>query len=99
MVRCVLKPSLHRILSFFSLTAFSVSGQVQVLTKEERLRFCKIIIALDDENHDELVKLMKEAGFQSKRMDPDVIWLYSKVNYDEDNMELTNGLHIQLVRS
>ena len=41
---------------------------------------------------------MTEAGFQSKKMNPDVIWLYSKVNYDQDNAELTNGLHIQMVR-
>jgi hypothetical protein len=43
-----------------------------------------------------VVRLMKEAGFQSKYMDPDIIYLYAKVCYDEDNKELTNGKHIQL---
>ena len=29
-------------------------------------------------------------------MDPEVIYLFAKVSYDEDNDKLTNGLHIQL---
>jgi hypothetical protein len=66
------------------------------LTKEQRHLFCKIIIALAEENKDTVVALMKEAGFRSKRMDPNVIYLYAKVCYDEDNKELTNGKHIQL---
>jgi len=39
---------------------------------------------------------MKEAGFQSERMDPEVIFLYAKVSYDQDSKELTNGKHIQM---
>ena len=34
--------------------------------------------------------------FKSKHLDEDVIYLYAKVGYDEDNDELTNGKHIQL---
>lgn len=69
---------------------------MKTLTKEQRHLFCKIIIALAEENKDTVVALMKEAGFQSKRMDPNVIYLYARVCYDEDNKELTNGKHIQL---
>jgi aarF domain-containing kinase len=72
------------------------TGQVKTLSKEQRHLFCKIIIALADEDKDTVVALMKEAGFRSKYMDPDVIYLYAKVCYDEDNKELTNGKHIQL---
>lgn len=71
-------------------------GQVKTLTKEQRHLFCKIIIALADEDKDTVVALMTEAGFRSKRMDPNIIYLYAKVSYDEDNKELTNGKHIQL---
>ena len=72
-------------------------GQVKVLdTKEKRHLFAKIVIALDDDDRPEVVRLMKEAGFKSQRMDPDVIWLYSKVAYDQDNDELTGGKHIQM---
>lgn len=72
-------------------------GQVKVLdTKEKRHLFAKIIIALDDDDRPEVVRLMKEAGFVSERMDPEVIWLYAKVGYDDDNAELTGGKHIQM---
>ena len=74
----------------------TTAGQVKTLNKEQRHLFCKIIIALAEENKDTVVVLMKEAGFQSKHMDPNIIYLYAKVCYDEDNKELTNGKHIQL---
>jgi len=35
-------------------------------------------------------------SFKSKKMDPEVIYLFTKVSYDEDNDKLTNGLFIQL---
>ena len=57
---------------------------------------CKIIIALSNNDKPTIITLMKEAGFQSKYMDEDVIYKYAKVSYDEDNDELTNGMHIQM---
>ena len=72
-------------------------GQVKVIeSKEKRHLLAKILIALDDDDRDEVVRLMKEAGFKSEKMDPEVIWLYSKVGYDEDNAQLTGGKHIQM---
>lgn len=71
-------------------------GQVKTLTKEQRHLFARIIIALDDDDRDKIIELMKEAGFKSQRMDPEVIFLYAKVGYDMDNKELTNGKHIQV---
>jgi aarF domain-containing kinase len=71
-------------------------GQVKVLTNEERLLFCKIIIALADEDKEQVCSLMKEAGYVSKNMDPEIMYKYARVGYDEDNEELTEGKHIQL---
>lgn len=71
-------------------------GQVKRLSKKLRHHFCKIIIALDDDNHEEIIRLMKEAGFRSNQMDEEVIYLYAKVGYDQDNRELTKGMHIQM---
>jgi predicted unusual protein kinase regulating ubiquinone biosynthesis (AarF/ABC1/UbiB family) len=71
-------------------------GQVKKLSKEKRHLFSKIIIALDDDNREDIIRLMKEAGFKSQKMDPEVIYLYAKVGYDEDNLHLTKGKHIQL---
>jgi aarF domain-containing kinase len=71
-------------------------GQVKKLSKEKRHLFSKIIIALDDDNREDIIRLMKEAGFKSEKMDPEVIYLYAKVGYDQDNLKLTKGKHIQL---
>jgi hypothetical protein len=35
-------------------------------------------------------------GFKSQHMDPEVIYLYAKAGYDQDNKELTKGMHIQM---
>jgi aarF domain-containing kinase len=66
-------------------------GQVKELSKEMRHLFARIIIALDDENKEEVVKFLKQAGYRSERMDPDNMYRYAKVGYDQDNKELTNG--------
>lgn len=71
-------------------------GQVKALTNSERHLMCKIIVALANDNRPEIISLMKEAGFKSKYMDEDVIYKYTKVSYDEDNDELTEGKHIQM---
>ena len=71
-------------------------GSTKQISKEMRHLFCKIVIALADDNRDEVCRLMKLAGFESDKMDPEVIYLYTKVHYDEDNDELTGGKHVQV---
>ena len=71
-------------------------GQVKVLTKEERLLFCKLIIALADDDKESICNLLEEAGYRSQRMDKDIMYKFARVAYDEDNEELTEGKHIQL---
>ena len=66
------------------------------MIKEERLLFCKLIIALADDNKDEICNLLEEAGYRSQRMDKDIMYKFARVAYDEDNEELTEGQHIQL---
>eukprot|EP00339_Tiarina_fusa_P027316 CAMPEP_0117060880 /NCGR_PEP_ID=MMETSP0472-20121206/42352_1 /TAXON_ID=693140 ORGANISM="Tiarina fusus, Strain LIS" /NCGR_SAMPLE_ID=MMETSP0472 /ASSEMBLY_ACC=CAM_ASM_000603 /LENGTH=319 /DNA_ID=CAMNT_0004779275 /DNA_START=74 /DNA_END=1030 /DNA_ORIENTATION=+ len=70
-------------------------GQVKRITKETRVLFSKLLIALDDDDKDEIVRLMKEAGFKTKNMDPEVIYLYAKVSYDEINDKILGGKHVQ----
>ena len=71
-------------------------GQVKRLTKADRHLFCHIVLALAEDNKPRIIELMKEAGFESKSMVPEVIYSYAKVAYDEDSKELTKGLHIQM---
>lgn len=71
-------------------------GQVKQLTKETRHLFAKLVIALDDDDKDQIVKLMKEAGMKTKTMNPEVIYLYAKVAYAEINDQILGGKHVQL---
>ncbi|KAL7576984.1 hypothetical protein ACA910_006738 [Epithemia clementina (nom. ined.)] len=71
-------------------------GQVKSLTKEQRHLFAKLIIALDENNNDEICGLIQEAGYKSKKMDPEVMVLYAKAAFDDDSRAITGGLHIQL---
>jgi len=71
-------------------------GQVKTLSREERLVFCRLILALADDDKDAVVKALKEAGYKSQKMDEDIMYTYARVAYDEDNETLTQGKHIQL---
>jgi aarF domain-containing kinase len=71
-------------------------GQVKRLSKETRHLFAKLIIALDDDNREEVVHLMKEAGMETKHMDPHVIFMYAKVGFDQNNDTLLGGKHVQM---
>ncbi|KAL7546219.1 hypothetical protein ACHAWF_009558 [Thalassiosira exigua] len=71
-------------------------GQVKVLTKEQRLLFCEIIVALADGDKDRVCELVREAGYKSEKMDRDIMYRWAIVSYDEDNEELTEGKHIQV---
>jgi aarF domain-containing kinase len=99
-------------------------GQVKVLTKDERLLFCQIIVALADNDKKALVELLKKAGYKTRYMvcvhilcamldqlsrcinshvnttapnqDPNIMYRFATLAYDEDSAELTEGKHIQL---
>jgi aarF domain-containing kinase len=71
-------------------------GQVKRLDKQTRHLFAKLIIALDDEDKEAVVQLMKDAGMRTKNMNPDVIYLYAKVSYDEISDQILKGKHVQL---
>src|SRR5210317_190989 len=71
-------------------------GQVKRISKETRHLFARLLIALDDDNKEEIVKLMKEAGMKTQNMNPEVIYLYAKVSYDTINDKILEGKHIQL---
>ena len=66
-------------------------GQVKRLSKETRHLLCKLIIAMDDDNVDETIRLVQEAGLKTQNMDPHVHYLYAKVSFDQDNLKLLGG--------
>ena len=70
-------------------------GQVKQLTKEQRHLFSRLIIALDDDNFSEIVRLTTAAGYKSENMIPECIYKYAVVAYDQER-RITGGKHIQL---
>lgn len=71
-------------------------GQVKLLPKKSRILLCQLMIALADDDKPKIVEVMKKAGYISKYMSDEKIYLYAKVGYDEDSKELTEGMHIQV---
>lgn len=71
-------------------------GQVKKISKETRHLFARLIIALDDDNKEEVVRLMNDAGMRTENMDPEVLYLYAKVSYDTISEKILQGKHIQL---
>ena len=53
-------------------------GQVKTLTKEERLLFCRLIVALADDDKEKIVEALTEAGYRSEKMDPDIMYTYAR---------------------
>jgi aarF domain-containing kinase len=53
-------------------------GQVKTLTTEERLLFCRLIIALADDDKDKIVEALTEAGYKSEKMDPNIMYTYAR---------------------
>jgi aarF domain-containing kinase len=71
-------------------------GQVKRLTKQTRHDFAKLIIALDEDDKDEIFRLTKELGFTTKNMNPEIFYLWAKVSFDQDNHQILGGKHVQL---
>jgi len=70
-------------------------GQVKSLPHSHRILFCKLIIALANEDKRHVVKYMKQAGFKTKYMKDTTIYLFAKFFYDEDSKDLLQGKYIQ----
>jgi aarF domain-containing kinase len=71
-------------------------GQVKRISKDVRHLFAKLIIALDEDDKEKIVALMKEAGMKTKNNDPEVFYLYAKVSYAEITEKILQGRHIQV---
>lgn len=71
-------------------------GQVKSISKKDRILLCKLYIALDDDNRDEISRLMDESGFRTKYSKEDIMYKYCKLYLDQDNMALFGGKHMQV---
>lgn len=71
-------------------------GQVKKLTDKDRHLFCRLIIALAEDNRKEICRLAKEAGHLTKFGDEDLSYKFQKVSYDSLDPKILNGDHIQV---
>ena len=69
-------------------------GQCKRFTLEERKLYCKLIVALADDNRDEVVKLTTQMGARTKRMDPEVLYRLAAWWNDRDDDDITGGKNL-----
>jgi len=78
-------------------------GQVKQLTREQRLRLARLIVALArsdavvpaerDRRH--VARCLKEMGFASVRDDPEHLFALAQLYFDRDDKLVTGGRHVQ----
>ncbi|KAJ3191488.1 hypothetical protein HK101_007670 [Irineochytrium annulatum] len=70
-------------------------GQVKKLTRDERRLLARLVVALAGERRDAILGFMKESGYKSKYMDPEVCYRMAVVSLDRDGRDVTDGLNLQ----
>ncbi|GMI54956.1 hypothetical protein ScalyP_jg3585 [Parmales sp. scaly parma] len=70
-------------------------GQVKRISNEDRILLARMVIALCEDDKEEVVRLIRAVGYKTKKMNDDLHYIYAKICLDADNKTLTNGLHIQ----
>ncbi|OQR82811.1 glycoside hydrolase [Achlya hypogyna] len=72
-------------------------GQVKHLTREQRVRLAKLVVALAEGTSEDVVHAMThEIQIKTKHMDPYVLEKLARIMMDRDDSSITNGMNIQL---
>ncbi|KDO31075.1 hypothetical protein SPRG_19598 [Saprolegnia parasitica CBS 223.65] len=72
-------------------------GQVKHITKDQRVRLAKLVVALADGTSDDVVQAMThEIQVKTKHMDPYVLEKMGRIMMDRDDASVTGGMNIQL---
>ncbi len=70
-------------------------GQFKRMELEDRIIYAKLIISLNRDDRDEVVRLMtEEIGHKSKYMDPDITWRLCAFFHDSDSENVTLGMNV-----
>ncbi|CAM9998246.1 unnamed protein product, partial [Ectocarpus sp. 12 AP-2014] len=70
-------------------------GQVKHMALEERVKLAKLIVALDEDDREGVVRAYIDMGIRTKRMDPEVLYLHAKACFDCDHKDNLGGVNIQ----
>jgi aarF domain-containing kinase len=72
-------------------------GQVAHISPENRRTYAKLIIALNDDNKQEVVRIIRdEIGVKTKYSNSDILYRFAAFWNDRDTEDVTMGLNIQL---
>ena len=71
-------------------------GQVKKLSREQIVILSKMMVALQEEDDEEIAKLIFEAGYITRDSRPDLAAKYARVTLDVDNKSVCNGKHVQV---
>lgn len=70
-------------------------GQVKTMSREERIKYAKLILALARDDREEVQRLhFNELGVVTKRSDPEVAYLFSCFYNDRDTDDICRGMNI-----
>lgn len=70
-------------------------GQVKRLGLEERIIYAKLIVAINRDDREEVVRLMTdEVGFRTKNMDPNIIYLTAAFFNCRDSDDILQGMNV-----
>mmetsp|Transcript_40815 Transcript_40815/g.80089 ORF Transcript_40815/g.80089 Transcript_40815/m.80089 type:complete len:327 (-) Transcript_40815:180-1160(-) len=68
-------------------------GQVGRLNVRDRVVFSKLIVALAEDNREEVVDLFIAMGHRTKRMDRDILYRMAAFNLDRDSEDVTGEMN------
>eukprot|EP00178_Gracilaria_changii_P006428 TRINITY_DN210_c0_g2_i1.p2 TRINITY_DN210_c0_g2~~TRINITY_DN210_c0_g2_i1.p2 ORF type:complete len:540 (-),score=100.10 TRINITY_DN210_c0_g2_i1:10444-12063(-) len=70
-------------------------GQVKHMSLEDRIIYAKLIVAINRDDRDEVVRIMKdEVGFRTKNMDGDIIYRTAAFFNCRDSEDVTLGMNV-----
>ncbi|KAI0566184.1 hypothetical protein FGB62_11g213 [Gracilaria domingensis] len=70
-------------------------GQVKHMSLEDRIIYAKLILAINRDDRDEVVRIMKdEVGFRTKSMDGDIIYRTAAFFNCRDSEDVTLGMNV-----
>lgn len=69
-------------------------GQVKKLALKDRIGYAKLIVALSRNDKEEVVRLAKDSGLKTMKMDPDVIYRTCAFWHCRDSEDILQGMNV-----
>jgi aarF domain-containing kinase len=67
-------------------------GQVKRISVDTRVNYAELILALADDDREEVLNVYKRIGIRTKYMNPDILWSLAAFWNDRDTEDVTRGM-------